>query len=91
LLNSGDTTGAQESLARAKRVANLRNPNRHEAAWIGAALAAAGDTAAAVRLLESYQPRTDLHYQLHMKRDPGLGWLRSHWGENLLLPDPAKP
>jgi tRNA A-37 threonylcarbamoyl transferase component Bud32/tetratricopeptide (TPR) repeat protein len=91
LLNSGDTTGAKEYLARAKRVANLRNPNRHEAAWIGAALAAAGDTAAAVRLLESYQPRTDLHYQLHMKRDPGLGWLRSHWGKNLLLPDPAKP
>jgi hypothetical protein len=31
-----------------------------------------------------------LHFQLHMKRDPGLRWLRGKWGEGLLFPDPRK-
>jgi tetratricopeptide (TPR) repeat protein/tRNA A-37 threonylcarbamoyl transferase component Bud32 len=91
LMDQGDTVNARTYMDRAKRVANMKNPNRHEAAWIGAALAAAGDTAGAVRLLESYRPRGDLHFQLHMKRDPRLKWLKGKWGKNLLLPDPKIP
>jgi serine/threonine-protein kinase len=88
LMDQGDTAGARSYLNRAKSIADMEHPTRHESAWIGAALAASGDTAGAVRLLEKYQPRGDLHFQLHMKRDPRLKWLRSSWGKNLLLPDP---
>jgi tRNA A-37 threonylcarbamoyl transferase component Bud32/tetratricopeptide (TPR) repeat protein len=91
LMDQGDTAGAKSYLDRARTIADMQHPTRHESAWIGAALAASGDTAGAVRLLESYHPRSDLHYQLHMKRDPRLKWLRSQWGKNLLMPDPEKP
>ena len=91
LMDQGDSAAGRVLLDRAKSVANMKNPNRHEAAWIGAAMAAAGDTAGAVRLMELYQPRSDLHYQLHLKRDPRLRWLRSDWGKKLLLPDPSRP
>jgi tetratricopeptide (TPR) repeat protein/tRNA A-37 threonylcarbamoyl transferase component Bud32 len=88
MMDQGDTASGRNYLDKAKRIANVKNPNRHEAAWIGAAMAAAGDTAGAVRLMELYQPRADLHYQLHLKRDPRLKWLRGKWGRTLLLPDP---
>jgi hypothetical protein len=88
MMDQGDTASGRNYLDKAKRIANVKNPNRHEAAWLGAAMAAAGDTAGAVRLMELYQPRADLHYQLHLKRDPRLKWLRGKWGRTLLLPDP---
>lgn len=90
LMDQGDTSAARPLIDSAQHVANMKNPNKHEAAWISAVLAAAGDTAGAVRLLEAYQPRGDLHFQLHMKRDPRLKWLRGKWGRKLLLRDPAK-
>jgi hypothetical protein len=59
---------------------------RHEAVLIGSALAATGDTAGAVRFLGTYDPRADLHFQMHMKWDPRLAWLKGKWGKGLLLP-----
>ncbi|HEX6576603.1 MAG TPA: protein kinase [Gemmatimonadaceae bacterium] len=90
-MDQGDTAGARDNIARAKSIANMNNPNRHEAAWIGAVLAAAGDTTGAVDLISRYKPRSDLHFQLHLKRDPRLRWLKGKWGKGLLLPDPKKP
>ena len=89
-LAQGDTATARSYVRRAEGVADIKNPNRHEAVWIGSAYAAIGDTAAAIRILKAYQPRGDLHFQLHMKRDPGLRWLRGKLGEGLLFPDPRK-
>ncbi|MEO5579669.1 MAG: hypothetical protein ABIR58_03355 [Gemmatimonadaceae bacterium] len=60
----------------------------HEAAYMGAALAAVGDTAGAVRMMNSYQPREDMHFQLHLKRDPRLRWLDGKWGKDLLVSGP---
>jgi hypothetical protein len=64
---------------------------KHDAAFLGATLASLNDTAGAVRVLKSYVPREDVHYQLHLKRDPGLRWIkRSRWESELLVPDPKK-
>lgn len=52
----GDSARARAYLKRSERLADLRHPNKHEAVWIGSALAAFGDTSAAVRLLGAYQP-----------------------------------
>jgi tetratricopeptide (TPR) repeat protein len=90
-MDQGDTASARDNIARAKSIANMNNPNRHEAAWLGAVLAAAGDTSGAVKLIERYKPRSDLHFQLHLKRDPRLKWLHGKWGKTVLLPDPKKP
>src|SRR5687767_7127834 len=64
-----DTAKAREYLTRALGLFDVKDPPRHEAVWVGASLAAVGDTAGAVRLMEAYQPRGDLHFQMHMKWD----------------------
>ena len=86
----GDSAAARAFVKRAMTLIDPTSPNAHEAAYVGAGLAAVGDTARALRLLSAYQPRGDLHYQLHLKRDPGLKWLKEGYGKNLLLPDPAR-
>lgn len=64
---------------------------KHEAAFLGTTLASLHDTVEAVRVLKSYIPREDVHYQLHLKRDPGLRWIKgSRWESELLAPDPRK-
>ena len=82
----GDRGKARETLAIARGLFDVNNMVVHEPAFIGPALAAVGDTAAAVQLMKSYSPRGDLHYQLHLKRDPDLQWLRGTWGKGLLVP-----
>jgi serine/threonine protein kinase/Tfp pilus assembly protein PilF len=84
----GNTAIARDYLKRAFQAIDSVHPNRHEAAYVGSTLAALGDTVAAVRFMEQAEPRDDIHYQLHLKRDPGLKWLRGKWGKTLLLPDP---
>jgi tetratricopeptide (TPR) repeat protein len=86
----GDSAAARAYIERAMKLIDSAHPNAHEAAYVGAGIAAAGDTARALRLLSAHQPRGDLHYQLHLKRDPGLRWLKEGYGKNLLLPDPAR-
>ena len=80
----GDRAKARESIRIANGLFDTSKPASHEAVYLGAALAAIGDTAGAVRLMKAYEPRGDLHYQLHLKRDPPLRWLRGSWGKDLV-------
>jgi tetratricopeptide (TPR) repeat protein len=83
----GDNAKARENVERAMKLVDISKPPRHEAAWVGAALAAVGDTVRAVRLLEAYQPRADRHFQMHLLWDPGLRWIKgSKWEKDLMLP-----
>jgi serine/threonine protein kinase len=87
----GNMARAREQLSHAFQLIDSVYPNRHEAPYIAAALAAMRDTLGAVRFIQKYQPREDLHFQLHLKRDPGLRWIKgSRWEKDLLIPDPAK-
>ena len=90
-LARGDSSAARNYAAQAAKFSNIEKPTKHDAAYIGAAFAAIGDTARAVRWLAAYQPRGDLHYQLHLKRDPGLSWVKGPRGRGLLTPDPPTP
>jgi len=85
LAGHGDKAKARDWLTRAKQLMDTIHPNRHEGAYMGAALAALGDTLGAVRFMEKVEPLEDVHYQLHLKRDPGLSWLKGKWGRNLLV------
>ena len=86
----GNLAKAHEYLNRAYQLVDTLHPNQHEAAWLGAALAAAHDTLGAVRIIKR-GPRDNLHLQLHLKRDPPLRWIKgSRWEKELLLPDPEK-
>ena len=87
----GNMAAAREHLNHAFQLIDSVHPNRHEAAYIPAALAAVRDTLGAVRFMQKYEPREDLHFQLHLKRDPGLRWIKgSRWEKDLLVPDPGK-
>ena len=87
-LGRGDSAGARAVLRQAVAVFDSTRPTVHQATYIGASLAALGDTASAVRWLKAFQPREDLHFQLHVKRDDGLRWTAGHWGEGIRMPDP---
>jgi serine/threonine protein kinase len=87
----GEMKAARETMMRAKALIDTLHPVKHEAAYFGAALAVMGDTAAAIRIMKAYQPREDIHFQLHLKRDPDLRWIKgSKWEKELLIPDPPK-
>jgi tRNA A-37 threonylcarbamoyl transferase component Bud32/tetratricopeptide (TPR) repeat protein len=87
-LGRGDSAGARAQLRQAVAVFDSTKPTVHQALYVGASLAALGDTASAVRWLEAFQPREDLHFQLHLKRDDGLRWTAGRWGEGIRMPDP---
>jgi tRNA A-37 threonylcarbamoyl transferase component Bud32/tetratricopeptide (TPR) repeat protein len=87
-LGRGDSAAARALLRQAVAVFDSTKPTLHQAAYIGASLAAVGDTASAVRWLEAYRPREDLHFQLHIKRDDGLRWTAGRWGRGVRMPDP---
>jgi serine/threonine protein kinase/Tfp pilus assembly protein PilF len=85
-----DIAGARAALARSEALIGPNRPTLHQAVYLAAALAALGDTTKAVKLLSAYDPRGDLHFQLHLKRDPPLHWLSGKWGKGLLAPEPDK-
>ncbi len=87
-LGRGDSAGARALIRPAVTVFDLTKPTLHQAAFIGASLAAVGDTASAVRWLGAFQPREDLHFQLHVKGDDGLRWTAGRWGKDIRAPDP---
>lgn len=84
---SGDMDHAREAMKHAKSLIDTLKPALHEAAYFGAALATMGDTAGAIRIMKAFEPRANVHYQLHLKRDPGLKWLQGGWGKDLLVKD----
>jgi hypothetical protein len=88
LVLKGDIAAAKTAVSRAEALIDFNHPTSHQALYLAAALAALGDTTKAVKLLSAYDPRGDLHFQLHLKRDAPLRWLSGKWGKGLLAPDP---
>jgi serine/threonine protein kinase len=84
----GNLSSARSYAIRAAALADSTNPTKHEAPYIGAAFAAIGDTARAIKWIAAFHPREDLHFQLHLKRDPPLNWLHGPLGRGLLTADP---
>jgi Tfp pilus assembly protein PilF len=84
----GDAEAARSDTRRAAALADSLHPTKHESVLVAEAFAAIGDTAASLRWLNRYQPREDLHFQLHLKKDPALKWLHGPHGKGLLTPNP---
>jgi serine/threonine protein kinase len=85
----GDLAIARRLAAQAEQTVGSAGFTKHQAATLGEAFSAAGDTARAVRWLSAFSPRADVHYQLHLHRDPGLRWLRDPRYAWLLVVPPA--
>ena len=83
----GAVADARRHLQDAERDGRIENPSRHAALFVAAAHAQLGDTARAVEWLRAYTPREDLHFQLHLKREPSLRWIASRYPD-LLTPAP---
>lgn len=74
----GDTGKALTLIAEAEKLTNRLAPTDHAAISLGSAYAAIGKPERAIEWLETYRPRRDLHFQLHLDRDPQLDPLRKH-------------
>jgi cytochrome c-type biogenesis protein CcmH/NrfG/tRNA A-37 threonylcarbamoyl transferase component Bud32 len=72
----GDRAGSRRLALTAERLVDSTSLTRHEAVWLGHAFSSAGDTARAYRWLAAFSPRDDVHFQLHLHRDPALAWVR---------------
>ena len=72
----GNRRSADTLFARALALVDTLHPTIHDAVYIAVGYTASGDTAQAVRFLERYAPRADMHYQLHLHCDVGLDPLR---------------
>jgi tetratricopeptide (TPR) repeat protein len=75
LARQGDKAGARRYAFQAESLASRTRPSKHEAVYLATAWTAIGDTARAIRWVSAYSPRADLHFQLHLKRDPELRWI----------------
>ena len=72
----GDSKAAWGFIQEALAVVDSVAPSAHAAISMGSAYAAVGEPERALAWLERYQPRGDLHFQLHLKRDLQLDPLR---------------
>jgi tetratricopeptide (TPR) repeat protein len=72
-----DHRAADTLLAHAIAAADTTRPSLHDAAFLAWGYAATGHHVRAIRLLERYQPRNDMHFQVHLQRDPTLDSLRA--------------
>ena len=73
----GDSGRARGFLRDAEKLANPSDPNDHAAIALASAYAALGEHDLALQWLERFQTKGDLHFQLHLKRDPQLDPLRN--------------
>jgi TolB-like protein/tetratricopeptide (TPR) repeat protein len=73
----GDIARARGLIARAEAVTDSVGPTLHAAVSIAEAYAASGAPDRALTWLGRYQPRGDLHFQLHLAHDPTLDPLRT--------------
>jgi hypothetical protein len=71
----GDIANARQYAIQAEELVNKPQASKHDAVYLAIAWTAIGDTARAIRWLTAYPPRADLHFQLHLKRDPELRWI----------------
>jgi hypothetical protein len=85
----GDMTGARRLAREAERLADSATLTKHESTALGEGLSAAGDTARAFKWISAFSPRNDLHFQLHLHRDPALAWLREPRYRSVLSAEPA--
>jgi tetratricopeptide (TPR) repeat protein/TolB-like protein len=72
----GDSARARTLVAQADALVSTSAPTDHDAIALAGAYAALGETERALGWLERYQPRADLHFQLHL-RDVLLDPLRN--------------
>jgi len=82
----GDAASARRLAAAAERLVDSTTLTLHQSVFLGVALSAAGDTARAYHWLASFSPRGDVHFQLHLHREPALAWLRDPRYRGLLSP-----
>jgi serine/threonine protein kinase/tetratricopeptide (TPR) repeat protein len=73
----GDTARALDLIAQAEKLTDASEPSDHAAIALGSAYAALGRRDKAFYWLEKYHPKANLHFQLHLQRDPQLDPLRS--------------
>ncbi|MDP9176897.1 MAG: serine/threonine-protein kinase [Gemmatimonadota bacterium] len=72
----GDRHAADTIIAHALTLVDSKNPTVHDAAYLAWAFVATGHHDRALQILERYQPRKDMHFQLHLQRDPTFDPLR---------------
>jgi len=82
----GNDATARRAAAAAEALADSTALTSHQAVFLGQAFSAAGDTARAHRWLTAFSPRGDVHFQLHLHREPALAWLRDPRYRALLFP-----
>ena len=81
-----DTATARQLATAAEALAQPNALTSHQSVFLGQAFSAAGDTARAYRWLAAFSPRGDVHFQLHLHREPALAWLRDARYRALLSP-----
>jgi hypothetical protein len=79
---------AQRLARQAETLVGTSKLAKHEAVYLGVAFSAAGDTARALKWLTAFTPRADMHFQLHLQRDPALAWLHDRRYSYLLTGGP---
>jgi Tfp pilus assembly protein PilF len=83
---AGQRARARELLARADSLAKGYHPLKlHTVVFLAETYAGLGDTKTALQLLTDYQPRADLHFQLHLRCDPFFDPLANNPGFQSLL------
>jgi serine/threonine protein kinase/Tfp pilus assembly protein PilF len=82
----GDVATARRLADAAERLVDSTALTLHQSVFLGVAFSAASDTARAYRWLASFSPRRDVHFQLHLHREPALAWLRDARYRGLLSP-----
>ena len=73
----GDTKKAFDLIRQAETLTDSLAPSDHAAISLASAYAAVGHREKALRWLERYRPRGDLHFQLHLRHDAQLDPLRT--------------
>ena len=81
----GDPATARRLAAAAERLVDSTALTLHQSVFLGVAFSAT-DTTRAYRWLASFSPRGDVHFQLHLHREPALAWLRDPEYRGLLSP-----
>lgn len=74
----GDLRRARALIAEALARTDTIAPVVHAAQLLAEANLALDDTASALSWLERFQPRRDMHFQMHLRYEPGLDALRRH-------------